>query len=163
MTPDSSPLEETMLAEARIDVAQADHKATLILTMLGVGGGALLAGVLAGSWKPAYYNAVGEVVWWFAAAAAAGSLVAAAAAVWPRWKKNDSNGHVFYWGHVATHTDVTALGVTLDHQQAQRSDRTRYQLFELSHIVAKKYRCVRAAMILAGLAGAVFGLAALIG
>ena len=152
-----------MLAEARAEVVQADHKATLVLTVLGVGGGALLGGVLAGNWQPSYYDAPGEAFWWVGAVAGAMALLSAAVAVWPRWSTTDVSNGVFYWGHVATFATESDLAAVLDQQTSGDSDRTRHQLHRLSRIVARKYSLVRAAMLLAGLAGLLFIVAGITG
>jgi hypothetical protein len=158
-----SQTEEAMLAEARAEVAQADHKATLVLSVLGIGFGAILGGVLAGSWKPSLYHAPGEGLWWVGAIAALASVVCSAIAVWPRYSTNDTGDGIFYWGHVATFSTFDKFSTALAQQPASNVDRTRHQLYRLSRIVRRKYRLVRAAMTLAGGAGLLFALAALTG
>lgn len=161
--PAGGEFEATMLAEARAEVLHADHKATLVLTGLGVGGGALLAGVIAGDWQPSRYHAPGEAIWWFGVAASLLSVVFAAIAVWPRWNADDVANGVFYWGHVATFDSEAQLASALGRQSKTHIERDRHQLFQLSRIVARKYRWVRRAMSSAAIAGCVFGLAALTG
>lgn len=152
-----------MLAEARAEVVQADHKATLVLTALGVGGGALLGGVIAGDWKPGDYHAPGEAIWWLAAVAAALAIAAAASAVWPRWPRDKNSTDIFYWGHVARYKTVDDLANALNNQAPTGDDRSRHQLHHLSRIVRRKYRLVRAAMTFVAVSVALFSLAAMTG
>lgn len=163
--PDRSPsdVELAMLTEARNEVGAADHKASMVLAVLGIGFGALLAGLIARDWSPGDLNVVGSCLWWAAAAAAAGSVVSAAAAVWPRFTLPARTSVVFFWGHVATFADREELEEALERHPPRLEDRTRHQLFELSKIVARKYQLVRAAMRLAGVAAPLFLLAGLVG
>ncbi|MDE8647613.1 DUF5706 domain-containing protein [Rhodococcus qingshengii] len=159
----ASPSEQSMLAEARAEVAQADHKASLVLTVLGIGFGAILGGILAGSWKPDQYAAPGEFIWWLGAGAALASVLCSALAVWPRFSSHDTSAGIFYWGHVATFDDLPDFVAALDAAPPADVDRTRHQLYRLSRIVRDKYRLVRWAMGLACAAGILFALAALTG
>lgn len=153
-----------MLAEARAEVVQADHKATLVLTALGVGGGALLGGVIAGDWEPSDYQAPGEAIWWVGAVAAALAITAAASAVWPRWPREKNSTDIFYWGHVARYRTVADLTNALNNQAAPNgNERSRHQLHHLSRIVRRKYSLVRAAMTLVAVAAVLFIFAAITG
>lgn len=156
-------VEMVMLAEARSEVATADHKASMVLVALGVGFGAVLGGLLAGDWEPSDLDGAGEFLWWIGAVIALTSVVCAAAAVWPRYSKDDVSGGIFYWGHVATFSSLTGLTAALDHESPPTMDRTRHQLFALSKIVNKKYNLVRTAMCLAAGACLFFLLSSLVG
>lgn len=156
-------VELSVLAEARNEVGAADHKASMVLAVLGIGFGALLAGLLARDWSPADLQNPGQVIWWLGALFAGGSVFAAASAVWPRFTVPPRTDDVYYWGHVAAFTSRRALDETLDAHPPTLSARTRHQLFELSHIVARKYHWVRMAMRLAGLSVPLFLLASLTG
>ncbi|AWB92867.1 hypothetical protein C3E78_12000 [Aeromicrobium chenweiae] len=156
-------MELAILAEARNEVGAADHKASMVLAVLGIGFGALLAGLLARDWNPRDLDALGAFFWWVAAALASSSVAAAAMAVWPRFTVPSRTKDIFYWGHAAAFDSQRSLDAVLDRHPPTLEDRTRHQLFELSRIVAKKYRYVRLAMSLAGLSAPVFLLASLIG
>lgn len=140
-----------MLAEARVEVGVADHKASMLLAGLGVGYGALLAGVIAGSWQPDDLAAGYRGLWWVGAAFSSAAIVAAALAVWPRWDPTGAEGGIHYWGHVATVEDYEAYVAALDEQAMSESERTRRQLWELSRIVAMKYGWVRRSFCLVGM------------
>lgn len=163
LTPANPSFEAAMLAEARAEVVQADHKATFVLTGLGIAGGALLGGVIAGDWKPGNYHASGEAIWWIAVTTAAFAIIAAACAVWPRWSREDNNTPVFYWGHVARYKTVGDLAHALDNQSTTGDDRTRHQLHRLSRIVSLKYSLVRASFVLVAIATVLFVIAAIFG
>lgn len=162
---DAAPLEVELavLAEARNEVGAADHKASMVLAVLGIGFGALLAGLLARDWSPAELDGVGQTLWWLGALLATGSVGAAASAVWPRFTVPPRTDDVYYWGHVAAFDSRRELDETLDAHPPTLSARTRHQLFELSHIVARKYHWVRMAMRLAGCSVPLFLLASLTG
>jgi hypothetical protein len=156
-------VELSILAEARNEVGAADHKASMVLAVLGIGFGALLAGLIARDWSPAELDVPGRTVWYVGALLAAGSVGAAALAVWPRFTVPPPSPQVYYWGHVAAFDSREALDASLDAQPPTLPARTRHQLYELSRIVARKYHWVRVAMRLAGASVPFFVLAALIG
>lgn len=143
------PVEQAMLAEARADVAMADHKASMVLASLGIGFAALLGGLLAGDWEPSSLELPGLLLWWSGTGMAAGAVGCAAAAVWPRYKTVDVSDGVTYWGHVAMFPSVAALSSHLDDHPPSTAARTRTQLWHLSRIVFKKYRLIRWAIGLA--------------
>jgi len=123
---------------------------------------ALLAGLLAGDWKPSDYHAPGEGIWWIGAVTAAGALVCAAAAVWPRYRREASDG-IYYWAHVASYKTEAEFTAALDAQKTGSRERTRHQLHRLSHIVQRKYMLVRYSFVFSGVSIALLLLAALTG
>lgn len=156
-------VELAILAEARHEVGAADHKASMVLAVLGIGFGAVLAGLIARDWSPAELNGIGLTLWIGAAACALGSVGCAAAAVWPRFTVPAKTTDIYYWGHVAaldSHDEL--IDILADHPPSL-TGRTHHQMFALSHIVARKYLWVRRAMRLAGASVPLFLLAALVG
>lgn len=151
--------EEAMLAEARTEVSYADHKASMVLAALGIGFGAVLGGLLAGDWKPSNQGG-GEWAWWLGATLAVGAITASAAAVWPRWRLGQQEEGVYYWGQVARLKSYDEMCERLNEKEEHAGDRTRHQLWELSRIVATKYRFLRGSFVLAGLSAIAFGLSA---
>lgn len=160
---DPLEVELSILAEARNEVGAADHKASMVLAVLGIGFGALLAGLIAREWSPAELSGAGRVVWALGALLAAGSVAAAASAVWPRFTVPAPPVEIYYWGHVAAFDSRAALDATLETHPPGLPGRTRHQLFELSRIVARKYHWVRVAMRMAGASAPFFLLAGLVG
>lgn len=141
-------IEIVMLAEARAEVSQADNKASLVLTALGIGYAAVLGGLLAGDWTPLQLCGAGRATWWLGAAAATAAVGAAAASVWPRYRRSDASEGVRYWGHVAGYSTLRAFAAALDSAPVDPTERTRHQLWHLSRLVARKYLLVRIAMAL---------------
>lgn len=152
-----------MLVEARAEVSTADSKASVLLASLGIGFGALIAGLLAGDWEPADLDGPAEVLWWAGAAFAGASIVCAALAVWPRYVRADTSGGVHYWGHAATFDRLEDLGRALDaNSSGSGRERTRHQLWRLSKIVSRKYMFVRVAILAAGSAAVAMFIAVII-
>lgn len=160
---DPFEVEQIMLAEARADVVFADQKASMILAALGIGFGAVLAGLIAGDWRPSQLAGAGEALWWVGAVAAIASLGCAAAAVWPRYSTKEAPQEISYWGHVAAFASVETFAAALDKTPVDRIHRTRHQLWRLSRIVRRKYRLVRASLSLTGIAVVFFLLASAAG
>lgn len=158
---DKANVEESMLAEARTEVSYADHKASMVLAALGIGFGAVVGGLLAGSWTPSAQGD-GEFAWWLGACLALLSVAFAAGAVWPRYSGRKNSGDLFYWGQVSAVTSFEELSKMLDAEPLPPGARTRHQLWELSKIVAMKYRLIRAAFVSAGLALLAFAVSALL-
>ena len=154
-------VEEAMLAEARVEVSYADHKASMVLTALGIGFGAVTGGLLAGDWKPSDQGG-GEFAWWVGAILALLSVVIAAAAVWPRYPRRGKSSELFYWRDVASLATYEDFVKQIGGRPPSDPSRTQHQLWELSKIVATKYRLIRAAFVAAGLAGAAFATSAVL-
>jgi hypothetical protein len=149
-----------MLDEARDDVIHADQKSSLLLAALGVGFGAVVGGQLQSGWDSSVLTVCGQVFWWIGVASAVAAVGMAAWAIWPRYKLDDSPKYgITYWGHVAALTGPEELTTTLKKQEVTSLDRTSHQLYILSRLVLKKYRRVRAALVLAGAAGVLMGAA----
>lgn len=155
----SLAVEEAMLAEARVEVSYADHKASMVLASLGVGFGAVIGGLLAGDWKPANQGD-GEWAWWVGVCLAVASVAFAAAAVWPRYRRRAEREGLHYWGDVGLVPSYDELCRRLDEAPPSAATRTRSQLWVLSRIVATKYRLIRAAFVGAALAVVAFAMSA---
>lgn len=156
-------LEAQMLAEARAEVAIADHKASMLLAALSIGYAAVFGGLLAGDWHPSHMRNLGEPLWWAGAVLALGSVGAAAAAVWPRFTATDVSNGMFYWGHVADYSSLAEFESVMEKQLPVAQNRTRHQLYRISRLVKRKYSLVRTAMVLSGIAALLFVSASLTG
>lgn len=148
-----------MLAEARVEVSYADHKASMALASLGVGFGAVIGGLLAGDWKPSDQGDA-EWAWWIGVCLAVASVGLSAGAVWPRYPRQGKSDRLYFWGDVASMSSYDELAKRLDEAPPAAGDRTRSQLWVLSGIVATKYRLIRAAFVAAALAVAAFAMSA---
>lgn len=154
-------VEQSILAEARNEVAYADQKASMVLAALGVGFGAALGGLFASDWSPDELPALGECAWWFGVLLAAASVFFASWAVWPRTHIDQHETAIYYWGHVARYKTLAELDEALASTTLNQDDRTRHQMWELCRIVRRKYELVRRAFISAGLAVLSFGIVGL--
>ncbi len=163
MSKKTQEMAQRMLEEARADVVHADQKSSLLLAALGVGFGAVVGGQLQAGWDSSTLSVCGQVLWWIGVAAAIVAVGMAACAIWPRYDLDDSPKYgVTYWGHVAALNGPAELKSTLKEQEVTSLDRTSHQLYMLSRLVLKKYRFVRAALILAGSAGLLMGAATIL-
>jgi hypothetical protein len=144
-------LTQQLLTEAREELNRADNKASMLLAIFGVGFGAVLAGVVAGNWKPSDLTAGAEVVWWLGASAAAAALVAVGAAVWPRVSSEHATGRITYFAHVAGYRTREALHEAIERQSETDAERPIEQLRAISSIVMRKYRLVQLGLVLYGL------------
>jgi hypothetical protein len=135
----------SLLSNAREEIGRADAKASILLAASGVVTGALLAGLIAGTWTPLRMHVAAQWLWWLGTGEAAVGIWCLAWAVYPRNPRRDS-GHpwaVGYYGDVVGfHT--TAQLVTALHLSAEtNTERVADQLRHVSRIVSRKYRLIR--------------------
>ncbi len=162
MADKTQTMAQSMLEEARADVIHADQKSSLLLAALGVGFGAVVSSQLQSGWDSSSLSARGQVVWWIGVAAAIAAVALATFAIWPRYELDDAPKFgITYWGHVAALKGPKELTEVLKSQELSSLERTSHQLYMLSRLVLKKYRLVRAALILAGTSGLLMGAATL--
>jgi len=163
MSKKTHEMAQRMLEEARDDVKHADQKASVLLAALGIGFGAVLGGQLSAGWDSSSLSACGQVLWWVGVAVAVLAVAASALAVWPRYRLDDRPKYgVTYWGHAAAFDDPHQLRTALEEQEVNSTARVAHQLWSLSHVVLKKYRFVRAALVMAATSGLLLGFAAVI-
>lgn len=152
-----------MLAEARADVVQADHKASIVLAALGIGFAAVLGGQLAGSFDSSSLSDSGQLTWWIGVTLAVLAVAASALAVWPRFSSKDHPEFgVMYWGHAARHKRLPDLIDAFTNSDTTSPQRTLHQLWRVSRLLRWKYSLVRLALILAGTAGLALGAATIV-
>ena len=154
-------LEEVLLQEARIEVGHADTKASFVLAGLSIGFSALLSGILSNDWRPTDLEPHFEFIWWVGAVLAMLSVVSAVSAVWPRTGDSSLDRPVYYWGQVAQMDEMADLSDALNSNPPVRAARTRDQIWHLSQLVARKYRWVRVAIVLGGIAALAFAVVGL--
>lgn len=152
-----------MLAEARADVVQADHKASMVLAALGIGFAAVLGGQLAGKFDSSSLSDLGQWVWWVGVVLAILAVAASALAVWPRFTTKDHPQFgVMYWGHAARHKCLPDLVEAFASSDTTSPQRTLHQFWRLSRLLLLKYWLVRMSLVLAGAAGLGLGAATII-
>lgn len=142
-------LAEKLLAETREELERADSKAAMLLASFSLLVGVVIAGLLAGEFKPAELHCPGGPIWWVGCAAIAAALVALARAIYPTLRHGKAEGPITYFGHAAG-KDATAIKAALKRQVEGERSRTIEQLTVVSAIVWRKYRFVQAALWMFG-------------
>lgn len=156
---------QEMLKEAREELVRADAKASLILASSGVAIGALMAGLLAGSWGPSDLDNRIEWLWWLGASAAGYGLYRLAESVFPRTdRKGEAPAVLAYYGDINKETgDLATLKQKLADSSAHAQDRYVDQLRQVSRIVGAKYAGIKMGLLMLGVAAVLCALAVLIG
>ena len=135
---------QDLLRDTREDLALADSKAGLMLASSGVAVGALLAGLLGGTWTPVDLDARVQWIWWIGECSVAGGILSVATAVYPRARRRQLASPEFptYYGDIARLDSVealrTAIGATPDLEL-----RLLDQVFVLARTVQTKYTLLR--------------------
>jgi Family of unknown function (DUF5706) len=135
----------SLLGNAREEISRADAKASILLAASGVAAGALLAGLIAGSWTPAELRPAIQWAWWLGVAESAIGICCLAWAVYPRERKNDSGlpWTVVYYGDVVAYPTTADLVAALNRSAETNIERIADQLRHVSWIVCHKYRLLR--------------------
>jgi hypothetical protein len=141
---------ERLLAETRDEIGRADQKASILLSVTGVGV-VVLVGLLTGQWSPTELAAAIQWLWWLGGVGLVTAITLLAAAVMPRIGHRGDPSTVTFFGHVVRLTDRQRLVEHLTRSAATPLDRAVDQLVLLSRIVIRKYRYTQIAMwLLAG-------------
>lgn len=135
----------SLLSNAREEIDRADVKASILLAASGVAAGALLAGLIAGTWTPLKLQAAIQSAWWLGVAESIIGICCLALAVYPRERKDDSgiSWTVLYYGDVLAYPTTAQLVAALNHSAETRIERIADQLRHVSWIVDHKYRLIR--------------------
>jgi len=164
---------EVLLDEGREELGRADRKASILLSAASIVLTALLAGALAGTWTPhkLHHHPAAEVVFWVGLGIGMVGLILLGWAVLPKTQHTGRRETLAYFGHVvmfnenryamrkATRRDRDARGKTelkaaIRAASAGRFDRTVDQVWTISHIVDRKYRLIRWALLIFGISAA---------
>jgi hypothetical protein len=154
----------SLLRNARDELTRADAKASILLAASGVVVGALLAGLIAGTWTPFKMHIAGLCLWWVGVGEAAIGIWCLAWVVYPRSPRHRprESWAVAYYGDVigfqATSELVTALRRSAETNIEQVAD----QLRQISRIAHHKYRLIRWGMRMLLLAALTTAMAVLI-
>lgn len=136
-----------VLDNAREELDRADKKASILLAGTGVAIGALLSGLLAGSWAPSMLDNKVEWMWWLGVACAAAAVGALGCAVFPRISRpKERRQLIAYFGDVVAFPDHDDLRNALVASAVADLDRLTDQLSAVSSIVQLKYRLIQAAL-----------------
>ncbi len=163
-------LAESLVQEARQELAQAEAKAVWLLSAAVIALGAVISGAESGSWSPNRLNSgVAEAVLWMSLAAAAAGIYWLAMSLLPRFHNDGARDKLAYFGHAAQFGFDTKdrsviranLGAALVNvaTHADNLDRLADRVFDISTIVLNKYRRIRRAIQAFGWSAVLFGLA----
>lgn len=163
-------LAESLVGEARQELAQAEAKAVWLLSAAVIALGAVISGAESGSWSPNRLNSVvAEAVLWASLASAAAGVYWLAMSLLPRFRNDGNREKLAYFGHAAqfgfdTHDRQVIranLGAALVRAATETDnlDRLADRVFDISTIVLAKYRRIRKAIQAFGTSALLFGVA----
>lgn len=163
-------LAESLVQEARYELAQAEAKAVWLLSASVIALGAVLSGAESGSWSPSKLGSpVAEVILWASLAAAGAGVYWLAHSLLPRFRNDGNRDKLAYFGHAAAfgfdskdRQEIRAnLGAALVQASTKTGnlDRLADRVFDISTIVLTKYRRIRRAMLALGASALLFGVA----
>lgn len=163
-------LTETLLQEARQELAQAEAKSVWLLSAAVIALGAVISGLMSGNWSPnRLHSPVAETVLWLGLVAAGAGVYWLAMSLMPKLV-NDVGKHTLgYFGHAAQfggkgkpRAEIRAeLGAALiaAANRPDDIDRLADRLFDISSIVLRKYRRIRRAIQAMGVSAVLVGVA----
>jgi hypothetical protein len=135
-----------VLDATREELDRADKKAAILLAGTGVAIGALLSGLLAGSWTPSMLDNKVEWAWWLGVILAAAAVGALGSAVFPRISRPGNRDLVAYFGDVQAYPKHADLKAALIESSRLDLDRLTDQLSAVSAIVQRKYCLIQWAL-----------------
>ena len=162
-------LAESLVQEARQELAQAEAKAVWLLSAAVIALGAVISGLIGGKWNPTKMQApVAEVVLWLGFAAAAAGVYWLSMALMPKMVNTTEKHRLGYFGHAAAYggkgkarQDIRAeLGAALVAAATRPNDIDRLadRVYDISTIVLRKYQRIRKAIQALGLSAVLVGL-----
>lgn len=133
-----------LLPRATAEIARADGKAAVLLAGTGTVLGAVLAGVVAGTWTPARLDVRVAWLWWLGCAASLAAVGCLGAVVYPRLppKGYRPRGPVLYFGDVAGFASPAVLDAALARREAGVDPRVT-ELWHTARIAHAKYLLIR--------------------
>ena len=163
-------LAESLVQEARQELAQAEAKAVWLLSAAVIALGAVISGAESGSWSPSKLTSpAAEAVLWMSLAASGAGIYWLAMSLLPRFRNDGNKEKLAYFGHAAQFGFETndrkviraTLGAALVQAATQTDnlDRLSDRVFDISTIVLSKYRRIRKAIQSLGISALLFGAA----
>lgn len=135
-----------LLDRSRQELDRADAKATTLLAGLGVGVGAVLAGIFAGAWSPRDLLIFGAIGWWIGSATALVGVFQLLYAVYPRTTPPVECRPVpaAYYGDIVDASDKKMdIPDQIRQAGAREFDALADQVLQISLIVRMKYNGIR--------------------
>jgi len=163
-------LAESLVTEARQELAQAEAKAVWLLSAAVIALGAVISGAESGGWSPdRFHSLLARSVLWLSMAASGAGVYWLAMSLLPRFRNDGNREKLAYFGHAAQfgfetkdRTVIRAeLGAALLRAATQTDnlDRLSDRVFDISTIVLGKYRRIRKAIQAFGASALLLGLA----
>jgi hypothetical protein len=163
-------LAESLVTEARQELAQAEAKAVWLLSAAVIALGAVISGAESGSWSPnRMHSILAEGLLWMSLAASAAGIYWLAMSLLPRFRNDGNREKLAYFGHAAAFGFDTSdrsviranLGAALVKAatQTENLDRLADRVFDMSTIVLGKYRRIRKAIQAFGASAVLLGMA----
>lgn len=163
-------LAESLVTEARQELAQAEAKAVWLLSAAVIALGAVISGAESGSWSPSrMHSLLAEAVLWMSLAASAAGIYWLAMSLLPRFRNDGNREKLAYFGHAAAFGFDTSdrkviranLGAALVRAATETDnlDRLSDRVFDISTIVLAKYRRIRKAIQAFGISALLLGAA----
>lgn len=146
LSEESAAYAHTLLSATREELVRADTKAALLFAASGIVIGALLNGLLGGRWSPDLLAGSVEWIWWLGVVAAAVALSCLAAAIYPRTTRSGKQPRmVAYFGDVMN-LPRDLLAERIAGTPKEINSALVDQIYQVSQIVAWKYRLIRVAL-----------------
>jgi hypothetical protein len=163
-------LAESLVTEARQELAQAEAKAVWLLSAAVIALGAVISGAESGSWSPSRMHSIlAEAALWASLIASGAGIYWLAMSLLPRFRNDGNRDKLAYFGHAAAFGFDTSdrqviranLGAALVQAATQTDnlDRLADRVFDISTIVLAKYRRIRKAIQAFGVSAVLLGLA----
>ena len=163
-------LAESLVSEARQELAQAEAKAVWLLSAAVIALGAVISGAASSSWSPnRMHSVLAEGLLWMSLASSAAAIYWLATSLLPRLRNDGNREKLAYFGHAAAFGLDTSdraviranLGAALVRAATQTGDLDRLadRVFDISTIVLDKYRRIRRAIQAFGVSAVLLGLA----
>ena len=163
-------LAESLVTEARHELAQAEAKAVWLLSAAVIALGAVVSGAASGSWSPdRMHSILAEGLLWMSLGSSAAAIYWLAMSLLPRLRNDGNREKLAYFGHAAAFGFDTSdraviranLGAALVRAATETEDLDRLadRVFDISTIVLGKYRRIRKAIQAFGVSAVLLGLA----
>jgi hypothetical protein len=163
-------LAESLVTEARHELAQAEAKAVWLLSAAVIALGAVVSGAASGRWSPnRMHSILAEGLLWTSLVASAAAIYWLAMSLLPRLRNDGNREKLAYFGHAAAFGFETSdraviranLGAALVRAATETEDLDRLadRVFDISTIVLGKYRRIRKAIQAFGVSAVLLGLA----
>lgn len=137
----------TLLVEARDELNRADQKAAILLAAVGVGVGAILAGLISADWHPSMLGLPWAGIWTLGALAVLAGVVVLVWAIYPRTTRGRyDEASLFYFRQAARVGSVDDLERELRRSSENTFRRSADQVWRISQVVESKYRAVSIAI-----------------